>query len=74
MSRDGYGGGPGPHRLKCGFFGLRGPDGAGKATLISVLAGLAGATHGSVKVMGHDVQGDYAAARKLLGVGPQELV
>ncbi|WP_024537825.1 ABC transporter ATP-binding protein [Comamonas badia] len=56
------------------FFGLLGPNGAGKTTLISVLAGLARATHGSVKVMGHDVQGDYAAARKLLGVVPQELV
>ena len=56
------------------FFGLLGPNGAGKTTLISILAGLARATHGSVKVMGHDVQGDYAAARKRLGVVPQELV
>ena len=56
------------------FFGLLGPNGAGKTTLISILAGLARATHGSVTVMGHDVRGDYAAARKLLGVVPQELV
>ena len=56
------------------FFGLLGPNGAGKTTLISILAGLARATHGSVKVMGHDVQGDYATARKRLGVVPQELV
>ena len=56
------------------FFGLLGPNGAGKTTLISVLAGLARATGGSVTVMGHDVQADYAAARKALGIVPQELV
>ena len=56
------------------FFGLLGPNGAGKTTLISVLAGLAKATEGRVRVMGHDVVDDYAAARKALGVVPQELV
>ncbi len=56
------------------FFGLLGPNGAGKTTLISILAGLARATAGRVEVHGHDVQRDYAAARKLLGVVPQELV
>lgn len=56
------------------FFGLLGPNGAGKTTLISVLAGLTKATEGRVHVMGHDVVDDYAAARKALGVVPQELV
>lgn len=56
------------------FFGLLGPNGAGKTTLISILAGLARATEGRVQVHGHDVQSDYAAARRLLGVVPQELV
>ncbi len=56
------------------FFGLLGPNGAGKTTLISILAGLARATEGHVQVHGHDVQTDYAAARRLLGVVPQELV
>ncbi|MFG6430592.1 ABC transporter ATP-binding protein [Roseateles sp. LYH14W] len=56
------------------FFGLLGPNGAGKTTLISVLAGLTKATEGRVRVMGHDVVDDYAAARKALGVVPQELV
>ena len=56
------------------FFGLLGPNGAGKTTLISILAGLARASEGSVRVHGHDVQTDYAAARRLLGVVPQELV
>ena len=56
------------------FFGLLGPNGAGKTTLISVLAGLSRASGGAVKVLGHDVVSDYAAARKSLGVVPQELV
>ncbi|MFY8082165.1 MAG: ATP-binding cassette domain-containing protein, partial [Rubrivivax sp.] len=56
------------------FFGLLGPNGAGKTTLISILAGLARATEGTVTVMGHDVVTDYAAARKALGIVPQELV
>ncbi len=56
------------------FFGLLGPNGAGKTTLISILAGLARATSGRVTVMGHDVVSDYAAARRTLGIVPQELV
>ena len=56
------------------FFGLLGPNGAGKTTLISVLAGLSRASAGRVEVHGHDVVGDYAAARRSLGIVPQELV
>jgi ABC-2 type transport system ATP-binding protein len=56
------------------FFGLLGPNGAGKTTLITILAGLARATSGRVSVLGSDVQTDYAAARRKLGVVPQELV
>lgn len=56
------------------FFGLLGPNGAGKTTLISVLAGLAKATSGKVLVHGHDVRADFAKARRMIGVVPQELV
>ena len=56
------------------FFGLLGPNGAGKTTLISILAGLSKASRGQVLVHGHDVVADYAAARRVLGVVPQELV
>ena len=56
------------------FFGLLGPNGAGKTTLISILAGLTRASAGRVTVMGHDVVSDYAAARRSLGIVPQELV
>ena len=56
------------------FFGLLGPNGAGKTTLISILAGLVRASAGKVLVHGHDVQADYAQARRHLGIVPQELV
>jgi ABC-2 type transport system ATP-binding protein len=56
------------------FFGLLGPNGAGKTTLISILAGLVRADRGSVRILGHDVGTDYRAARRALGVVPQELV
>lgn len=56
------------------YFGLLGPNGAGKSTLISIIAGLSRATAGSVAVLGHDVQTDFRAARRSLGVVPQELV
>ena len=56
------------------FFGLLGPNGAGKTSLISILAGLSRASSGRVLVHGCDVLTDYAAARRLLGIVPQELV
>jgi ABC-2 type transport system ATP-binding protein len=56
------------------FFGLLGPNGAGKTTLINVIAGLARADAGRVRVMGADVVADYRRARRMLGVVPQELV
>ena len=56
------------------FFGLLGPNGAGKTTLINVIAGLARADAGTVRVMDADVVADYRRARRMLGVVPQELV
>ncbi|SFA95555.1 ABC-2 type transport system ATP-binding protein [Collimonas sp. OK607] len=56
------------------FFGLLGPNGAGKTTLISIIAGLNRPDSGNVTIHGHDVVSDYRAARRNLGVVPQELV
>jgi len=56
------------------FFGLLGPNGAGKTTLISIVAGLSRPDSGEVRIMGHHVAADYRAARRALGVVPQELV
>jgi len=56
------------------FFGLLGPNGAGKSTLINIIAGLVRASAGRIAVLGHDVERNFRAARKSLGVVPQELV
>lgn len=56
------------------FFGLLGPNGAGKTTLISCMAGLCRQDTGSIRILGHDTRSDYRAARRALGVVPQELV
>jgi len=55
------------------IFALLGPNGAGKTTLISIICGIANASEGKITVGGHDISGDYRAARSLIGLVPQEL-
>jgi ABC-2 type transport system ATP-binding protein len=52
---------------------LLGPNGAGKTTLISAICGLVTSTGGTVTVGGHDIVADYRAARRLIGLVPQEI-
>ncbi len=52
---------------------LLGPNGAGKTTLISTICGITVPTSGSINVGGHDTQTDFRAARKLIGLVPQEI-
>ena len=52
---------------------LLGPNGAGKTTMISIICGIATLSAGSVSVGGHDVITDFRAARKLVGLVPQEV-
>jgi ABC-2 type transport system ATP-binding protein len=56
------------------FFALLGPNGAGKTTLISALGGLTRPDSGSAAVMGYDVAADFRAARRAVGIVPQEIV
>ena len=55
------------------IFALLGPNGAGKTTLISVVCGIVNASAGRVLVAGHDNVTDYRAARRMIGLVPQEL-
>ncbi len=54
-------------------FGLLGPNGAGKSTAINCISGLLSPTSGRITVAGHDVVRDGKAARRSLGIVPQEL-
>jgi ABC-2 type transport system ATP-binding protein len=55
------------------FFGLLGPNGAGKSTLINILAGLVTRTSGDARIWGYDLEANMRAARRSIGVVPQEL-
>ena len=55
------------------IFGLLGPNGAGKTTTIGCTSGLLSPSGGRVTLMGHDVVREGVAARRALGVVPQEL-
>lgn len=57
---------------KGSFFGLLGPNGAGKSTLINCITGIGKITSGRILVGGHDVEQDYQAARRQIGLSPQE--
>jgi ABC-2 type transport system ATP-binding protein len=52
--------------------GLLGPNGAGKTTLVSIVAGLHHPDAGSVRIGGIDALAHPRAARRLLGVAPQD--
>lgn len=52
---------------------LLGPNGAGKTTLISIICGLVVPTGGTVRVGGHDIARDWRAARRMIGLVPQEI-
>jgi len=55
------------------IFALLGPNGAGKTTLIGIVCGLVRPTSGAVLVDGADIATHYRAARKKIGLVPQEL-
>ena len=55
------------------FFALLGPNGAGKSTLIGIISSLVNKTSGEVRVFGVDLHGQREAARRLIGLVPQEL-
>ncbi len=55
------------------IFALLGPNGAGKTTLISIICGIVNPSSGAITADGHDIIRDYKAARRKIGLVPQEL-
>ena len=55
------------------FFALLGPNGAGKSTTIGILSSLVRKTSGRVEVFGHDLDREREAAKRCIGLVPQEV-
>lgn len=55
------------------FFGLLGPNAAGKTTLISIICGLLNFNEGSVKVKKIDIAKHYRRLNHIIGLIPQEI-
>jgi ABC-2 type transport system ATP-binding protein len=54
------------------FFALLGPNGAGKSTTIGIICSLVSKSAGNVRVHGVDIDQDFPAAKKFIGIVPQE--
>jgi ABC-2 type transport system ATP-binding protein len=54
------------------FFALLGPNGAGKSTTIGIICSLVSKTGGKVSVFGVDIDKDFPAAKRHIGIVPQE--
>lgn len=54
------------------FHALLGPNGAGKTTTLRIVAGLAKAEFGTVRVLGHDIATDPIAAKRALAFLPDD--
>jgi ABC-2 type transport system ATP-binding protein len=55
------------------IFALLGPNGAGKTTLINAICGIIRPSSGTIIADGHDIAKNFRAARKKIGLVPQEL-
>jgi ABC-2 type transport system ATP-binding protein len=61
-------------RLQAGqTLGLIGPNGAGKSTTVAMLCGLLRPDSGEVRIGGDAIEGGAAAAKRRIGLVPQEL-
>jgi len=54
------------------FIALLGPNGAGKSTAIGIICSLVNKTEGEVKVFGHSIDTELEAAKRCIGLVPQE--
>jgi len=58
---------------KGSFFGFLGPNGAGKTTTIRMVTGLLAPTRGDAVLAGNSIVKDSLAAKRLIGVVPDEM-
>lgn len=54
------------------FYALLGPNGAGKSTTIGIICSLINKTSGEVNIYGKNIDREFADAKKLIGLVPQE--
>ena len=54
-----------------GIYGMVGPNGAGKSTTMNIITGYISATDGTVKIDGHDIADEPAAAKACIGYLPE---
>lgn len=58
----------------CKVYGLLGPQGAGKTTALSIIAGVTPPSKGTVLINGYDIQKQPLAAKRQIGYLPEEPV
>ena len=58
--------------VKGDFFALLGANGAGKSTMIGIIASLVNKTQGEVKICGYDLDTERSQAKAMIGLVPQE--
>ena len=56
------------------IYGLLGPNGSGKSTTMRMLLGLLKPTAGTARIMGHDIEKEIVAAKRIMGYVPEEPV
>jgi ABC-2 type transport system ATP-binding protein len=54
------------------FYALLGPNGAGKSTTIGIVSSLVNKSAGQVTIFGHDLDSQREAAKRCIGLVPQE--
>lgn len=54
------------------FFALLGPNGAGKSTTIGIICSLVAKSAGKISIFGVDIDKDFPAAKRHIGIVPQE--
>lgn len=54
------------------FIALLGPNGAGKSTSIGIICSLVNKSQGEVKIFGHSIDSELEAAKRCIGLVPQE--